>query len=73
MLHLLSMCLHHTVALVLVYLAYFSLRQMFHYRFDSILKCLPAVQFLLLDNSLLSRRLLSVFPLGCLYRKFPEK
>lgn len=52
------MCLHHAIALVLVYLAYFSLRQMFHYSFDSILKCLPAVLFLLLDNSLLSSRLL---------------
>lgn len=54
------MCLHHVIVLVLVYLAYFSLRQMFHYGFDSILKCLPSV-ILLLDNSRLSSRLLTVF------------
>lgn len=57
-LQLLSMYLHHTIALVLIYLADFSLRQMFHYSFDSILKCLPAVLFSLLGNSLLSTRLL---------------
>lgn len=38
MLHLLSMCLHHVIALVLVYLAYFSLTEMLYYSFDSILK-----------------------------------
>lgn len=73
MLPLRSMCLHHVIALVLVYLAYFSLRQMFRYSFDSILKCLPAVLFSLLDNSLMSSRLLRAFLWGCLYRKFPEK
>lgn len=55
------MCLHHVIALVLVYLAYFSLREMFRYSFDSILKCLPAVLFSLLDNSLMSSRLLRAF------------
>jgi len=57
LLHLLSVCLHHAIALVLVYLAYFSLGQMFHYSLGSILKFLPAVLFLLLNNSLLSSRL----------------
>lgn len=73
MLHLLSMCLHHAVVLASVYLAYFSLRQMFHYSFGSILKCLPSVPLSLLDNCLLNSRLLTVFLWGCHYRSIPDK